>query len=232
MLHQWPGFHWILIKTDFITWGLVRKWPPISKYCYINALKWAQQALGFNHQLVPKGNIITANVSTRTDCLITFFFLRRYGSNLGPGLPPCKYPFHFGFLDLRQSVGLFGWVISSSQGLYLYTNTEKRTHTSNIHALSWIQTHDPGFRASEGSACLRPLGYRDRLYSIIIKYLTSNELRRWLRIIYLQELGSAQTITGTQLILLGTHDIRSTPVMVCVWLAYKRILQYIAPISS
>jgi hypothetical protein len=33
------------------------------------------------------------------------------------------------FLDLRQSVGLLGPVISSSQGLYLYTNTEKRTHT-------------------------------------------------------------------------------------------------------
>jgi hypothetical protein len=32
------------------------------------------------------------------------------------------------FLDQGQSVGLLGWVISSSQGLYQYTNTEKRTH--------------------------------------------------------------------------------------------------------
>jgi hypothetical protein len=32
------------------------------------------------------------------------------------------------FLNLGQSVGLLGQVISSSQGLYLYTNTEKRTH--------------------------------------------------------------------------------------------------------
>jgi hypothetical protein len=32
------------------------------------------------------------------------------------------------FLDQGQSVGLLGWVISSLQGLYLYTNTEKRTH--------------------------------------------------------------------------------------------------------
>jgi hypothetical protein len=32
------------------------------------------------------------------------------------------------FLDQGQSVGLLGRVISSSQGLYLYTNTEKRTH--------------------------------------------------------------------------------------------------------
>jgi hypothetical protein len=36
--------------------------------------------------------------------------------------------------------------------LYLYTNTEKgantHTQTLNIHALSEIRTHDPGFRAS------------------------------------------------------------------------------------
>jgi hypothetical protein len=32
------------------------------------------------------------------------------------------------FLNQGQSVGLLGRVISSSQGLYLYTNTEKRTH--------------------------------------------------------------------------------------------------------
>jgi hypothetical protein len=53
---------------------------------------------------------------------------------------------------------------SSSQGLYLYTNTEKRTHTQtlNIHDLSGIRTHDPGFRASEDSVCLRPFYYRDR----------------------------------------------------------------------
>jgi hypothetical protein len=32
------------------------------------------------------------------------------------------------FPDQGQSVGLLGRVISSSQGLYLYTNTEKRAH--------------------------------------------------------------------------------------------------------
>jgi hypothetical protein len=37
------------------------------------------------------------------------------------------------FLNLGQSVGLLGRVISSSQGLYLYTNTEKRTHTNTKH---------------------------------------------------------------------------------------------------
>jgi hypothetical protein len=32
------------------------------------------------------------------------------------------------FLDQGHLAGLLGRVISSSQGLYLYTNTEKRTH--------------------------------------------------------------------------------------------------------
>jgi hypothetical protein len=68
-------------------------------------------------------------------------------------------------------------VISSSQGLYLYTNTEKRTHTLtlNIHALSGIRTHDPGFRASEGSACLRTLGYRDRHCYLILNVIESGK---------------------------------------------------------
>jgi hypothetical protein len=41
----------------------------------------------------------------------------------------------------------------------------KRIHTPNIHALCGIGTHDPGFRASEDSAYLRPLGYRDWPYT-------------------------------------------------------------------
>jgi hypothetical protein len=65
-------------------------------------------------------------------------------------------------------VGLLRSVISSSQGLYLYTNKKTHTHTHtqtpNIHALCGIRAHDPDFRASEDGACLRLLGYRDRLY--------------------------------------------------------------------
>jgi hypothetical protein len=60
--------------------------------------------------------------------LYIYIFLLRYSPSLGLGLPPRNSPFHFGFLHLRQSVGLLGRVISSSQGLYLSTNTEKRTH--------------------------------------------------------------------------------------------------------
>jgi hypothetical protein len=100
---------------------------------------------------------------------LPFFFLWRYSPYLGLGLPPWNSPFHFSFLDLRRSIGLLGRVISSSQGLYLYTNTEKHTLILNIHALSGIRTHDHGFRASEDSACLRPLGYRDRLETTILQ---------------------------------------------------------------
>jgi hypothetical protein len=76
------------------------------------------------------------------------------------------------FQILRQSVGFLGRVISSSQGLYLYTNTEKRTHTHtlNIHALNEIRTYDPGLRARKCSACHKPLGYRDRQVVILCLY--------------------------------------------------------------
>jgi hypothetical protein len=63
----------------------------------------------------------------------TFFFLWRYSPHLGLGLPPCNFPFHFSLLDLGHSVGLLGRVISSSQGLSLFTNTEKRTYTNTKH---------------------------------------------------------------------------------------------------
>jgi hypothetical protein len=77
------------------------------------------------------------------------------------------------FLDQGQSVGLLGRVISSSQGHSACTQTQKNAHTQtlNIHALSGIRIHGPGFQASEDSARLRPLGYRDRheqLYENII----------------------------------------------------------------
>jgi hypothetical protein len=93
-----------------------------------------------------------------------FFFPLALQPQFGPWPTSIKLSVHFGLLDLRQSVGLLGRVISSSQGLYLYINIEKRTHTNTKHpCLDKIRTHDPGFRASEDSACLRPLGYRDRL---------------------------------------------------------------------
>jgi hypothetical protein len=57
-----------------------------------------------------------------------FFFL--VAPTLGSLLPLLEHKAGFPeFLDQGQFLGLLGRVISSSQGLYLYTNTEKHTHT-------------------------------------------------------------------------------------------------------
>jgi hypothetical protein len=56
--------------------------------------------------------------------------------------------------------------------LHKHRKTHTRTQTLNIHDLGGIRIHDPGFRASEDSICLRPLGYRDR-HSIKYSYINS-----------------------------------------------------------
>jgi hypothetical protein len=63
------------------------------------------------------------------------------------------------FLNLRQSVGLLGRVISPSQGRYL-TQTD-------IHALNGTRTHGPSIRAAEDISCLRPRGHYDRHFASI-----------------------------------------------------------------
>jgi hypothetical protein len=57
-----------------------------------------------------------------------------------------------------QLVGLLGWGISPSQGLYLHIEQHKHrinAHNTDIHALSGIQTHNPSVQMSEDSSCLR-----------------------------------------------------------------------------
>jgi hypothetical protein len=57
------------------------------------------------------------------------FFSFLVAPTLGSLLPLLEHRAEFPqFLNQGQSVGLLGGVISSSQGLYLYTNTEKHTH--------------------------------------------------------------------------------------------------------
>jgi hypothetical protein len=65
-------------------------------------------------------------------------------------------------LDLGQSVGLLGRAISSSQGLYLYTNTEKRPHNSNTNypCPEWY---------------LNPRSWRPREWRKLIKVRSSNQ---------------------------------------------------------
>jgi hypothetical protein len=59
-----------------------------------------------------------------------FFFLWPY-SQIQALAASMKLTVSLQLLDLGQSVGLLGRVISSSQGLCLYVNTEKRTHNTN-----------------------------------------------------------------------------------------------------
>jgi hypothetical protein len=59
-------------------------------------------------------------------------------------------------------------VISRKASVCTQTQKNAHTYTPNIHALSGIRTHDPGFRASEDSACLRQRGYRDRIRKSIL----------------------------------------------------------------
>jgi hypothetical protein len=59
--------------------------------------------------------------------MISYSFL--VAPTLGSLLPPLEHKAEFPqFLDQGQSVGFLGRVMSSSQGFYLYTNTEKCTH--------------------------------------------------------------------------------------------------------
>jgi hypothetical protein len=95
---------------------------------------------------------------------ISFFFLPRC-SHTWELAPASEHRAEFPqFLNQGQSVGLLGRVVSSSQGLYLYTNTKHPCP-------EWDSNPGPGFRASEDSARLRPLGYRDRRISLSITKL-------------------------------------------------------------
>jgi hypothetical protein len=61
--------------------------------------------------------------------------------------------------------------MSPSQGLCLHTGQYKqriKAQNTDIHALSWIRTHDPSVRASEDSLCLRQRGYCDRLFVLLM----------------------------------------------------------------
>jgi hypothetical protein len=62
--------------------------------------------------------------------VFNFFYLRLY-SPIQALAASMKLSVSLQLLHLGQSVGLLGRVISSSPGLYPYTNTEKLTHNTN-----------------------------------------------------------------------------------------------------
>jgi folate-dependent tRNA-U54 methylase TrmFO/GidA len=59
-------------------------------------------------------------------------------------------------LDLGQLVGSLGQVISSSQGLYLCINTEKRTHNTNTKQSMPKARFEPTIIASEQENTVMP----------------------------------------------------------------------------
>jgi hypothetical protein len=78
----------------------------------------------------PKGTVITVVNYVIKQYAKNNFFLWPY-IQIQAMTASMKLSVSLQLLDLGQLVGLLGWMISSSQGLYLYTNTEKRTHDTN-----------------------------------------------------------------------------------------------------
>jgi hypothetical protein len=120
---------------------------------------------GVDEKYTPNFNQETTGEATN-QCSMAFFFLSL-----------CSHTW-----KLAPTFGAQGWVSSVSwsgtvgrtpctgdqlvaRPLPVHEHRKTHTHTQalNIHALSGIRTHGPGFRASEDSARPRPLGYRDWL---------------------------------------------------------------------
>jgi hypothetical protein len=119
-------------------------------YCY----KW--EGISLNCRLNKCAVCSYCGLMTSCDLIVWYFiFSMALPAHSGPR-PLIHFP---------QTVGLLRRVISPSQGRYLNTRQHKHrvsAYTPNIHALSWIRTHDPSVRASEDSSCLRPRGYCHR----------------------------------------------------------------------
>jgi hypothetical protein len=66
----------------------------------------------------------------------------------------------FQFLNLC-TVGRTLW--TGDQPVARPLPTHRKTQLTDIPTLTGIQTHDPSFRASEGSSCFRPRGHCELL---------------------------------------------------------------------
>jgi hypothetical protein len=78
------------------------------------------------------------------------------------------------FLELfRHMVGLLGWVISPSQGLYRHGTTQHRKTRTNIYALNGIRTHDPSNQPAKTHVS-------DRTATVTgTRYYQDDQIREW-----------------------------------------------------
>jgi hypothetical protein len=102
--------------------------------------------------------------------LKVFCFLLALQPQFGPWPTFMKLPVSLLFTR-SYTFGRIPWASDLLVARPLPVHKDSHTQTLNIHALSGIRTHDPGFRASEGSAYLRWLGYRDRSKTVLPKLI-------------------------------------------------------------
>jgi hypothetical protein len=130
------------------------------------------------------------------------------------------------FRSYTQSVGLLGRGVSPLQGRYLHTEQHKHrinAHSTDIHALSVIRTHDPSVRVSEESSRLSPNGHCDR-QSEYVPHLITASLISLSKLIYADITNSIIVIWHTYCYSLNT--ICATPGIQCYygyWFSHKRV---------
>jgi hypothetical protein len=120
-----------------------------------------------------KGQIFNIYHFTAPKYFHSFIHQLLYSPFLGPGL------FFSSMIFFTLTVGLLGRLISPSQGRYLHTGQHKRRINArpNIHTLSGNRNHDPRFRTSEESSCLKPRDRCDRtlcIPSLVGPYIHAN----------------------------------------------------------
>jgi hypothetical protein len=128
-----------------------------------------------NYTIIFDGRIALQTVAAGK----AIFFFTGSTAPVGPGL--C-FHFHDHFTDSRTP-----WtsdqLVARPLSKHRTTQTQnKHIHTPTIHALCGIRTHDPRFRGSEDSSCLRQLSYRDRPTAIYAWKLLCTKYRERLSI--------------------------------------------------
>jgi hypothetical protein len=110
------------------------------------------------------------------DCVVTQIYRRSVRPTLSLSflLPPLwsighpwKALFHFSFLILKQSVGVFGWGISPSQGRYLYKHRQTST--------PWVG-FEPTIPAFERAKTIHALDRAATWWDLLVSYKSGNAL--------------------------------------------------------